>query len=159
VQVTGGSEYTMPNPGYAVEGAAFDFWEVNGNGAEEPFAINAGDTLIVAGNMTATASWAFSDGGEALDYGTEASDASDEVSADDSDNGLDFDEVEEVQEEVTDIIVEDDSEVEAAIEPETVNAPSEVGSVFSGAGVAAIVAAVALVIAAAAVAVIRKKKK
>ena len=39
------------------------------------------------------------------------------------------------------------------------NAPSETGSVFNGAGVAAIIAAVVLVIAAVAIAVTRKKKK
>ena len=39
------------------------------------------------------------------------------------------------------------------------NTPSEVGSVFSGAGIAAIVAAGVLAIAAAGIAVSRKKKK
>ena len=55
------------------------------------------------------------------------------------------------------------SEEAAAIEEEPAEAamdePSEVGSVFNGAGVAAIIAAVVLVIAAAGIAATRKKKK
>jgi len=55
----------------------------------------------------------------------------------------------------TEAIVEDGGE----FAPEALDTPSEVGSVFNGAGVTAIVAAVALVLVAAGVAVIRKKKK
>jgi len=131
----------------------FDCWEISGNGEAEPFVINAGETLTVGGDMTATAMWAFSEEGEALEAGTEEAEETADVSVEGDE--FEADETEAVAAEDTEAIVEDAGE----LVPETVDMPSKVGSVFNGAGVAAIVAAIALVLAAAGIAVIRKKKK
>ena len=127
----------------------FDCWEISGNGEAEPFVINADETLIVGGDMTATAMWAFSEEGEALEAGSEA--AEETADADAEGGEFEADETEAVAAEDTEAIVEGGGEFAL----EALDTPSEVGSVFNGAGVAA----VALVLAAAGIAVICKKKK
>ena len=182
VEVAAGSEFTLPDCEYAVEGCAFECWAISGDGIEETFAANAGDTIVVNGNITAMALWTISE--DVVTGDAEAAPAAEAVEdAEDTDEtpegdmgGLTF-EYEETPEEST-MAFTDDSEVtveeastpeeEAAPEaepaPEEVaapaeEAPSEIGSVFGGAGTAAIVAAIVLVLAAAGIALARKKKK
>ena len=146
VQAAKGSAYTLPECEYYIDGCVFDAWLVSGADGSDAAAYKAGDTVTVNGDMTAMAGWLFDEGGESVEAGSEEVEGGSETdetgeteSGDES--GLDV-ETEEVPEET--------------IETEE---PSEVGSVFSGAGIAAIVAAVILVLAAAAIAIARKKKK
>ena len=152
VQAAKGSAYTLPECEYYIDGCVFDAWLVSGADGSDAAAYKAGDTVTVDGDMTAMASWLFDEGGESVEAGSEEVEGGSETgetgeteSGDES--GLDV-ETEEVPEETI--------ETEETVETEE---PSEVGSVFSGAGIAAIVAAAILVLAAAAIAILKKKRK
>jgi len=62
VKTNEGAEYTLPESAFKLEGYVFESWEISGAGIEEPYAVNAGDTIIVTGDMTATALWAEDEG-------------------------------------------------------------------------------------------------
>ena len=114
--------------------------------------------------MTATATWTIDQSAATEEFGSvaveEPSENYAETSADETD-GMSIDEgdYEAVQEESDVVVVVDDEPLpEEAMEAET-EAPSEVGSVFGGAGTTAIIAAIALVLAAAGIAIVQKKKR
>lgn len=169
-----GAEYVLPGCDFRVEGCIFAYWEISGAGIEEPYTAYAGDTIVVSGDMTATALWFIDESYVPEEETAEAAEAEPEVeeAADgDMGNGFVF-EYEEVAEEIADVYVNEEASVsdidpmdnlpaeDGTIEaPAEAEAPSEVGSVFSGAGTAAIIAALVLALAAAGIAVTRKKKK
>ena len=147
--IVGNSELTLPESGYYLDGLAFAGWEVDG------VTYQPGDTIVVSGDTFASAAWAEAGGEGALEYGEEELVYGDEGAkdaTDGEDNGLEV-EVEEVAEEAAEeeTIEGDDAAVEDAT-------PSEVGCVFNGAGIAAIIAAAILAIAGAAIAVSRKRR-
>ena len=171
VQAADGSEYTLPDCAYYLDGCTFDVWVVESSNGGEPFGCRPGDRIIVDGDMTITAYWLWDETATenqaeeivepSIEYGEE-----EEVFLDFPAEGL--------QIEYDDVLVEDTSAVtvdipidDAPVETDdgsvvidvVDDAPSEIGSVFSGAGIAAIVAAAILVIAAAGIAVARKKKR
>lgn len=156
VEVTGG-EYVLPEANYSIEGCSFDCWEISGDGIES-FTAQAGEAIAVGGNVTATAIWSIDEaapeeiGVELTDEAVDEPIAEEAPVAEDDTDGLSADtgEGEAVPEESDVIVLEDEPVAEA---------PSEVGSVFGGAGTAAIIAAIALVLAAAGIAVVKKKKK
>ena len=165
-----GAEYTLPECAYQLEGCFFECWEISGAGIEQPFVVNAGDTIVVTGDMTATALWNIDESyvpeAEIVE-GVEAEPEVEEAAEGDVGDGLVI-EYDEVPEEIPDVYVDEDAALPAAETPAEETAveipaeesmPSEVGSVFNGAGTAAIVAAIVLVLAAAGIAVTRKKKK
>ena len=143
VQAALGSEFVMPECEFYLEGCTFDAWLVNGT------LYHAGNVVTVESDMTAMASWLFDEDGE-IQYGegdVEYGNGEDvEASADDGDNGLEI--------ETEDVAEENVEEADEGLSEE----PSEVGSVFSGSGVAAIIAAAILALAAAGIAVTRRKK-
>ena len=174
VRTNEGAEYTMPECAYQLEGCFFGYWEISGAGIEEPYAVNAGDTIVVTGDTTATALWNIDESyvpkAEIVE-GVEAEPEVEEAAEGDVGDGLVI-EYDEVPEEIPDVYVDEAAslenvdpmdnlpEEETSIEtPAEAEAPSEVGSVFSGAGTAAIIAALVLVLVAAGIAVTRKKKK
>ena len=147
VQAAKGSAYTLPECEYYIDGCVFDAWLVSGADGADAAAYKAGDTVTVDGDMTAMASWLFDEGGESVEAGSEeveyGDDGSAEEPAGDEGTGLDIETEEVVAEENVEIGEE----------------PSETGSVFNGAGIAAIIAAAALVLGGAGIAISKKKKK
>ena len=174
VKTNEGAEYVLPECAYQLEGCFFGYWEISGAGIEEPYAVNAGDTIVVTGDTTATALWNIDESyvpEEEIVEAVEAEPELEEAADGEADNGLAV-EYDEVAEENTEVYVNEEASVEnvdpmdnlpaedTTVEaPAEAEAPSEVGSVFSGAGTAAIIAALVLVLAAAGIAVTRKKKK
>ena len=170
-----GAEYTLPDCAYQLEGCFFECWEISGAGIEQPFVVNAGDTIVVTGDMTATALWNTDENYEPEVETAEAVETEPEVDVaaeNDMGDGLVIDEYEEVPEEIPLVIVDEEASVEnddstdnlpaedTAIEaPAEVEAPSETGTAVSGTGIAAIVTAAVLAIAAALFAILKKKKK
>ncbi|MBQ3329524.1 MAG: InlB B-repeat-containing protein, partial [Eggerthellaceae bacterium] len=166
-----GSEYTLPACGFEIEGAVFDCWEISGNNVSAPYTAKAGETIVVDGDLTATAMWTIDEsagGPEATDAEADEAQAPEaegapeaEEAPDEADDGLNV-EYEAVPEENTTGKVEEEAgeaDEDAAIEATTEEAPSEVGTIFGGAGTAAIVAAIALILAAVGITIARKKKK
>ena len=143
---TAAGEYTLPECEYYLDGCAFDVWLVSGADGADPVVYRAGETITVESNLTAMASWLFDEGGETIEGGDEVEygdDGSAEEPAGDEGTGLDIETEEVVAEENVEIGEE----------------PSETGSVFNGAGIAAIIAAAALVLGGAGIAISKKKKK
>lgn len=146
VQIAAGSEYRLPDCGYHVDGATFDAWLVSGVDGDEPVTYHAGDVIIPESDLIVMASWLFDEGGDTesgIDTLVYGEDEVDEGSAGDEDVIIEYD----VEEAAEDTVVELEE------------GPSEAGSVFSSAGMAAIIAAATLVIGAAGIAASRKKKK
>ena len=147
VQAAKGSAYTLPECAYYIDGCVFDAWLVSGADGSDAAAYKAGDTVTVDGDMTAMASWLFDEGGESVEAGSEEVEGGSETGETENtesgdESGLDV-----------------ETEEAPVEESEETNEASEVGSVFSGAGIAAIVAAAILAIAAAAIAILKKKRK
>ncbi len=149
VQAAKGSQYTLPECEYYIDGCVFDAWLVSGADGAEAVAYKAGDSVTVNGDMTAMAGWLFDEGGQTVEAGSEEVEGGSETG--DTENTENTESGDE-----SGLDVETEDVPEETIETEQ---PSEVGSVFSGAGIAAIVAAVVLVLAAAGVAIAKKKKK
>ena len=143
---TAAGEYTLPECEYYLDGCTFDVWLVSGADGADPVVYRAGETITVESNLTAMASWLFDESGETIEGGDEVEygdDGSAEEPAGDEGTGLDIETEEVVAEENVEIGEE----------------PSETGSVFNGAGIAAIIAAAALVLGGAGIAISKKKKK
>ena len=145
-------------------------------GAGQPFACRPGDRITVDSDLTAVACWLFEEvavGNQAED--PENPDAGNDEGAqaapDSPGGGLDivYDDMPEAGSsgEGLDIVGGDiavDSDPGADVPGADIpgaeeDLPSEVGSVFSGAGIAAIIAAALLALAAVGIAVARKKKR
>lgn len=137
-QAAEGSEYIAPACAYSLEGITFDAWQVE-SASGAVLTVRAGDTVVVDGDMTFMATWLFDEGAPS-----------------DADLGLEYVEEEQANAELPNGGVEIEYDEGPAIEDDQ---PSEVGSMFNGAGIAGVIAAAVLVIAGAGVAVARKKKK
>ena len=157
VNANEGAEFTLPSCGFNIEGCIFECWEISGSNIEEPFAVDAGDAIIVNGDITATALWSIEES-----YAPEAPGEDEaglvevETEEEEGDDGLTI-EYEETSEEIPDDYVEETTPVleESPAEESSTEMPSEVGSAVGGTAIAAIV----LILAAAGIAVARKKKK
>ena len=154
VQVPQGSEYPVPECDFYIDGCTFDLWAVYSSNGGDPIACHPGDVITVDGDMMVVASWQF-DEEPTVELGTEVE------AGEDSEPGAEPEESGEVED--SGLAIEDgDEETDAEGGSGLVledDGPSEVGSVFSGAGIAAIIAAVALAIAAAGIMVAKKKQK
>lgn len=110
-----------------------------------PVAYQPGEGIQVTGDMTVTASWLFSEenmefGTDEIEYGGES-----DANAVANDNG-------------TGLTVETEDASTGAEGLTLSEEPSEAGSVFNSAGIAAIIAAAALVLGGAAIAILKKKR-
>ena len=153
VQVAEGGEFTLPDCAYHVDGCTFDGWTVAGSDGGESFNSRPGDSITVDRDLTVMACWLWDD--------TATEDQAEAVQDEpDAESEIEVDEVpEEIVMDIEAEEVAEEADSDVAIVDVEDDSPSEVGSVFSGAGIAAIVAAVALVLAGAVIAVIRKKKR
>ena len=165
VQTAGGSQYVLPDAGYSLEGGTFDSWEISGNG--ETFVVKAGEPITVTGDVTATALWQFDEGAVTEETGTEPAEGAAEDAEGAPEEELDLSEGVSLEESAGEEIVVDaesgdeielESASEEAAEP-AAEGPSEIGSVFGGAGIPALIGAIVLILAAAGIAFTRKKKK
>ena len=156
VNANEGAESTLPSYGFNIEGCIFECWEISGSNIEEPFAVDAGDAIIVNGDITATALWSIEESYAPEAPGEDEAGLVEVETEEEGDDGLTI-EYEETSEEIPDDYVEETTPVleESPAEESSTEMPSEVGSAVGGTAIAAIV----LILAAAGIAVARKKKK